>query len=126
MGLTRNAMRLLRNNNWSQIRQMSGAHSDDGWKIWKKVFFLVAIPVIVVGHVNAFVLPDASEHDPPPFVPYDHLRIRTKKFPWGDGNHSFIHNSHVNALPDGYRIIKPRTVATPLLEFSRRSLYFVT
>ena len=60
--LTRNAMRLLRNNNWSQIRQMSGAHSDDGWKIWKKVFFLVAIPVIVVGHVNAFVLPDPSDH----------------------------------------------------------------
>jgi len=100
--LTRNAMRLLRQNNWTQIRQMSGAHTDDGWKMWKKVFFFVACPVIIVGHVNAFILPDASEHDPPPFVPYDHLRIRTKKFPWGDGNHSFIHNSHVNALPDGY------------------------
>ena len=98
---------------------MSGAHTDDGWKMWKKVFFIVAVPVIALGHVSAFVLPDASEHDPPPFVPYDHLRIRlaekisnfsnfelkilrTKKFPWGDGNHSLIHNPHVNALPDGF------------------------
>jgi len=81
---------------------MSGAHTDDGWKMWKRVFFFVGIPVIVLGHVSAFVLPDASEHDPPEFIPYDHLRIRTKKFPWGDGNHSLIHNAHVNALPDGY------------------------
>ena len=98
---------------------MSGAHTDDGWKMWKKVFFIVGVPVIALGHVSAFVLPDASEHDPPEFIPYDHLRIRlaenvmvfcdlkvfifrTKKFPWGDGNHSLIHNPHANALPDGY------------------------
>ena len=58
------------------MRQMSGAHTDDGWKMWKKVFFFVGVPVIALGHVSAFVLPDASEHDPPPFVEYDHLRIR--------------------------------------------------
>ena len=37
---------------------------------------MVACPAIVLAHVSAFVLPDASEHEPPPFVPYDHLRIR--------------------------------------------------
>merc|ERR1719483_789142 len=85
-----------------KIRQMSGDVHADGYKIWKKVFFILAIPVIILGHVNAFGMSDGSEHVPPPFVPYDHLRIRTKKFPWGDGNHSLVHNSHLNALPDGY------------------------
>jgi len=61
-----------------QVRQMSGDVHADGYKIWKKVFFIVAIPVIILGHVNAFGMSDGSEHVPPPFVPYDHLRIRTK------------------------------------------------
>ena len=28
--------------------------------------------------------------------------LSLQKFPWSDGNHSFIHNPHTNALPDGY------------------------
>jgi len=83
-------------------RQMSaGGHAEDGWKMWRNMFFVVGVPVIILGHVNAFA-GMSEEHARPEFIPYDHLRIRTKKFPWGDGNHSFIHNPHVNALPDGY------------------------
>merc|ERR1711892_262828 len=85
-----------------QVRSMSAGHDPDGWKMWKKMFFLVGIPVIVLGHVNAFGMADESAHIPPPYVPYDHLRIRTKGFPWGDGNHSLMHNTHLNALPAGY------------------------
>eukprot|EP00088_Acartia_fossae_P051726 TRINITY_DN5812_c0_g1_i1.p1 TRINITY_DN5812_c0_g1~~TRINITY_DN5812_c0_g1_i1.p1 ORF type:complete len:107 (+),score=22.85 TRINITY_DN5812_c0_g1_i1:32-352(+) len=102
MSLLSRNFRLLRQTNWAQVRQMSAGHSDNDWKKWKNAFFFVACPAIVLAHVAAFVLPDEEDHAPPPFVPYDHLRIRTKKFPWGDGNHSLIHNPHVNALPDGY------------------------
>merc|ERR1711994_399426 len=86
----------------SSSRSMSGEHSADSWKWWKKLFLFVATPVIILGNINAFVLADPSDMDPPPFVAYDHLRIRTKKFPWGDGNHSLIHNPHINCLPDGF------------------------
>merc|ERR1712099_216828 len=60
-------------------RQMSGGHGG-GYETWKKGFFFAAIPIIILGDVNAYAAPE--------FVPYDHLRIRSKKFPWGDGNHS--------------------------------------
>merc|ERR1712080_516868 len=83
------------------VRQMSG-HDADGYKVWKKAFLFGAVPVIIAGNVNAFIL--NSPPDPPEFVPYECLRIRSKKFPWGDGNKSLIHNSHMNALPDGYDI----------------------
>jgi hypothetical protein len=46
--------------------------------MWKKIFFFVAFPIIVIGNVNAFVMVDGTEMDPPAYVPYDHLRIRTK------------------------------------------------
>merc|ERR1712204_127074 len=47
-----------------QVRSMSAGHDPDGWKMWKKMFFLVGIPVIVLGHVNAFGMADGSAHLP--------------------------------------------------------------
>merc|ERR1712158_162150 len=85
-------------------RQMSGGHGG-GYETWKKGFFFAAIPIIILGHVNAFGMADENAHAAPEFVPYDHLRIRSKKFPWGDGNPSIFsslkssHTELYQALP---------------------------
>lgn len=60
----------------------------------------IACPLIVIGSIDNFR--KREHHERPEFVAYDFLRIRTKKFPWGDGNHTLFHNPRTNALPTGY------------------------
>ncbi|XP_026877820.2 cytochrome c oxidase subunit 6A, mitochondrial [Electrophorus electricus] len=87
----------------TQTRQLSAvAHGEQGAKTWKILSFVVAIPGVAVCMLNAFLKSQQHGHDQPEFVPYPHLRIRTKRFPWGDGVKTLFHNSHVNPLPDGY------------------------
>ncbi|XP_053550092.1 cytochrome c oxidase subunit 6A, mitochondrial-like [Bombina bombina] len=86
-------------------RQMgSGAHKEGSGsaRTWKILSFVVAIPSVGICMLNAWLQKQNHSPDPPEFVAYSHLRIRTKPFPWGDGNHSFFHNTHANALPTGY------------------------
>lgn len=64
--------------------------------------FFVAFPAIVLCAVNCVMAHNEGGHARPEFVKYEYLRVRTKRFPWGEGNRSLFHNPHMNALPDGY------------------------
>ncbi|KAJ8938893.1 hypothetical protein NQ318_023210 [Aromia moschata] len=77
---------------------------DGSYKIYKLLTFFVGIPAIAVAGINTYQSKQSrkSECERPPFVKYEYLRRRTKRFPWGDGNKSFFHNPEVNPLPDGY------------------------
>lgn len=71
---------------------------------WRRIFYFGCIPAIGLSMVNTYLteVEHQKHHKRPDFVPYEYLRIRKKKFPWGDGNHSLFHNPKINALPDGY------------------------
>ncbi|XP_049824154.1 cytochrome c oxidase subunit 6A, mitochondrial-like isoform X2 [Aethina tumida] len=68
---------------------ISGSH-EGGFKIWKKLTFLVAFPSIALCGANIWLGHQSQG------------REQVKRFPWGDGNKSLFHNPHTNALPDGY------------------------
>ncbi|XP_072949338.1 cytochrome c oxidase subunit 6A1, mitochondrial-like [Epargyreus clarus] len=91
----------------NQMRAMSshsataGGHGG-GHKLWKNLSFFVAFPAVGLGMLNAYLAHQEGGHERPEFIAYDYLRIRTKRFPWGDGQKSLFHNPHVNALPTGF------------------------
>ncbi|CAG0919454.1 unnamed protein product [Notodromas monacha] len=84
-----------------QNKSGGGGHQG-GALLWKRLTFFGAFPAIGLCAVSTAMDIKNHPHDPPEFIPYEHLRIRTKRFPWGDGNKTFFHNPHANALPEGY------------------------
>lgn len=80
---------------------VSGGH-EGGYKFWKKLSFFVAFPAIGLCMINCYMEHTKGHHERPPFIPYEHMRIRNKRFPWGEGQKSLFHNPRVNALPSGY------------------------
>ncbi|KAH0947963.1 hypothetical protein HN011_004001 [Eciton burchellii] len=78
--------------------------SDETVLLWKRISLFLGFPAIILASVNAYLAHKEHEekHVQPEFIPYEHLRIRTKPFPWGDGNHTLFHNKKYNPLPLGY------------------------
>lgn len=62
------------------------------------------MPILIglMAYVYVVKLEEAEHPERPPFNKYEYLRLRSKRFPWGDGSRSLFHNPRVNALPDGY------------------------
>lgn len=83
-------------------------------KTWKILTFVVALPGVAVCMLNTFLKEQSHDHEQPEFVPYSHLRIRSKVGPGTGKNPSTweaaFTDDHVlifAAFPVGRRQQKP-------------------
>lgn len=70
---------------------------------WKKITLFICVPSIIACAIHCYIAEtEHMSHPRPEFKKCDYMYIRTKPFPWGDGNHSLFHHPIYNALPEGY------------------------
>lgn len=83
-------------------------------ELWRKISLYVCVPCIALATINTYLSElEHAKHPRPPYVPYEYLYIRKKRYPWGDGNHSFFHNPKANAVPGGYETEDPYYARNP-------------
>eukprot|EP01135_Chromosphaera_perkinsii_P004383 Nk52_evm34s279 gene=Nk52_evmTU34s279 len=72
-------------------REAESKHAAGTYGTWRTISY-VCVPTILATAYIAF----SGEHDHHMNPEMPHLRIRSKPFPWGDGDKSLFHNPHVN------------------------------
>ncbi|KAI4195691.1 MAG: hypothetical protein LQ350_007048 [Teloschistes chrysophthalmus] len=79
-------------NAFNRERMAVKKHAGESAELWRRLSIYVAIPALILASINGKILWDEHwEHwaTLPPLeerVEYDYQNIRTKKFPWGDGD----------------------------------------
>ncbi|KAK4495111.1 hypothetical protein PRZ48_013438 [Zasmidium cellare] len=89
-------------NAFNRERQAVKDHAAATSDLWRKLSIYVVIPSLLIAGVNAYRLWtehwEHKSHEPPleERVEYPYMNIRTKNFPWGDGDKTLFWNPKVN------------------------------
>ncbi|KAL1973716.1 hypothetical protein VTN31DRAFT_5276 [Thermomyces dupontii] len=89
-------------NAFNREREAVKQHAASTSELWRKLSIYVVIPALVLAGTNAYNLWNEHwehwNHLPPleERVEYPYQNIRTKNFPWGDGDKTAFWNDKVN------------------------------
>ncbi|KAF7989122.1 hypothetical protein HCN44_007432 [Aphidius gifuensis] len=78
-------------------------------RFWHNLTFFIALPsVIIMTIITMYNVKEENKKPRPEYRPMEYMYIRTKRFPWGDGNHTLFHNPERNPIPpNGYEVPDP-------------------
>ncbi|CAG8789055.1 213_t:CDS:2, partial [Racocetra fulgida] len=83
-------------------RLVAEEHAKSTAKTWKNITIYVCFPALLLGTANSYRIMKEHEahkeheHKDENHPLYQYQRIRTKPFPWGDGDKTLFHNPAVN------------------------------
>ncbi|ERF75010.1 hypothetical protein EPUS_08055 [Endocarpon pusillum Z07020] len=89
-------------NAFNRERAAAKAHAAATSDLWRKLSIYVTTPCLILAGINAWNLWDEHwehwEHLPPleERIEYPYQNVRTKNFPWGDGDKTLFWNDKVN------------------------------
>ncbi|CAF9909366.1 MAG: Cytochrome c oxidase subunit 6A, mitochondrial [Heterodermia speciosa] len=89
-------------NAFNRERRAVKLHAAESSDLWRKLMIYVTLPCLLLAALNAKNLWDEhwehEKHRPPleERVQYSYQNIRTKAFPWGDGDKTLFWNDKVN------------------------------
>ncbi|KAI4455963.1 cytochrome c oxidase polypeptide via [Holotrichia oblita] len=92
------------------VQGPSGTTGKETLGSYKRFKYISLVNMLIIGGLTYSNFNKHHIYDQEPFVKWEYLRIRTKRFPWGDGDKSLFHNPHTNPLPDGYEVIEDEPV----------------
>ncbi|KAB0403221.1 hypothetical protein E2I00_001053, partial [Balaenoptera physalus] len=92
-GAQRSDTQLLQSLKKTVGQQLGKDYFKGKYRSWSKMAAaagvrFVALPGVAVSLLNVFLKSHHEEEERPEFVAYPYIRIRSKPFPWGDGNHT--------------------------------------
>ncbi|KAF2674964.1 cytochrome c oxidase subunit VIa [Microthyrium microscopicum] len=96
----------LQDNAFNRERAANKAHAGGSAEFWRKLSIYVAIPCLLIASANAYTLWNEhwehEAHMPPPEErpQYAYLNLRSKPYPWGDGNKTLFWNDKVNYVKE--------------------------
>ncbi|KAI6647611.1 hypothetical protein LOD99_8685 [Oopsacas minuta] len=83
------------------------SHAGKTYKYWKYATIFLCTPILTYLTYKEGKEFLNEEHEQREFIPYSHMRIRNKPFPWG--NNSLFHHPMLNPGPEGEAEIERQT-----------------
>lgn len=94
----------MKGQSFVEFEQHKSEHAASTAVMWRRFGLWTGVPVLAAAALNAWYIErehaEHLAHHPVKYKDLPYLHVRTKPFPWKDGNKSLFHNDHMQPPPE--------------------------